>query len=181
MNLGSYREYHEANVIQLFALAAPTGSKGTILSITGGPFATGYNPVFPDGFGSTDLSNGQPNVYTRRYESNARVAPTASGQVPLGMQLYDVLEVNPYGESLLYREQERAERQIVVSGQNVPIVTRGLFYVLGAAGTISGSTPAVARGGVITAVSVVPAGETNLGMFLGTTGRDGGAHFYLNL
>lgn len=184
MNLGAYREYHEAFVLNgLFALSAPTGSKGTILSITGAPFATGYNPVpyGNDGWGATSLSNGQPNTYTRRYEINSRVAPTASGGIPLGIQLYDVLEVNPYGESLIYREQERAERQIVLSGQAVPIATKGVFYVIGAAGTISGGSLAVARAGVPTAVAVIPAGETQIGIFLSTTGNDGGALLKLDI
>lgn len=189
MNLGAWRQYHEANLINFFALSTPTGSKGTIVSITGAPFATGYNPVLPDDYGSTSLANGTPNVYSNRYESNARVTATSVGGVPLGMQLYDVLEVNPWGESLIYREVERAERQIVLSGQNVPIATRGFFYVLGASGgaAISGSCPAIARNGQICGIPAIPTGanglptETQIGVFLGTTGRDGGAHFYLNL
>lgn len=184
MNLGAYREYHEAFVLNgLFALATATGSKGTILSITGFPLATGYNPANNDFWGSTTLTNGQINTYSNRYELNSRVTPTPSGGVPLGLQLYDVLEVNPYGESLLYREQERAERQIVVSGQAVPIATKGVFYVLGAAGTISGNAPCVARNGIPTALSPggVPASETQIGMFLSTTGVDGGALLKLDI
>lgn len=181
-NLGAYRQYHEAFVLNgLYALAQATGSKGTIVSITGFPLATGYNPVNNDFWGSTTLNLGQPNTYSARYELNSRVTATPSGGVPLGLQLYDVLETNPYGESLIWREQERAERQIVLSGQAVPIVTKGIFYILNGQGPISGQCPAVARTGIPVAVPVVPASETQIGIWLGTTGVDGGALLKLDL
>lgn len=181
MNLGAYRSYNEEDILQgLFALTGATGSKGTIVSIVGNANATGYNPANPDGF-SIPINPSYNNTYSYRYSTNATVAPTASGAPALGMQLYDVLELNPFGEMLLFRPEERAERQIVLSGQPVPIATAGTFSLLNAQGTISGGAVGVARAGVIYGVPAIPAptGDTIVGTFLGTTGRDGSALFRL--
>lgn len=182
MNLTPYREYHESDVIQLFALSGATGQKGNIVSIVPvAGVATGDNPINRDGFGP-QMIGVVANTYSARYETKARVAPTASGAIPLGLQLYDVLEVNPYNESLLYRSIEKAERQAVLSGQTVPIVTRGVFGVQGASGLIYGGSVGVARNGTIWGVgTTVPAGETAIGQFLGTTGRAGEVIFKLSI
>ncbi len=183
MNLGAFRSYNETDVINFLSLATATGSKGTILSITGNANATGYNPVNADGWSIPISGPTYANTYSYRYSSTATVAPTPSGanQPVVGMQLYDVIELNPYGEALLYRPEELAERQCVLSGQNVPIATAGTFELIGALGTISGGALGVVRGGLIYGVpaSPAPTGDTVVGTFLGTTGRLGNAIFRL--
>lgn len=183
MNLGAYRSYSEQDVLQgLFCLTGATGSKGTIVSIVGNALATGYNPANPDGFGNM-IQPSYPNTYSARYVCNSTVGPTPSGAntQPIGMQLYDVLELNPWNEMLLFRPEERAERQAVLSGQPVPLATAGTFSLLGAQGTISGGALGVVRGGLVYGVPAVPvpSGDTVVGTFLGTTGRDGSALFRL--
>lgn len=188
MNLAAYRQYSETDVINgLFTLVTATGSKGVFLSITGNSgITTGVNPTNNDGWGPS-IVPGQPNTYSSRYQVNALVTPTPSGSTPIGMQLWDMIELNPFGEMLLFRPVEQAERQCVLSGQAVPIVRRGIFNIIGVSGTPSGGAFGTARNGALWALPSVPnfintyTGDVYAGKFLGTTGRDGGALFLLDL
>lgn len=191
MNLAAYRQYNESDVINgLFALSSPfTGTKGFFVAITGvDAVATGVNPLNNDGWGPS-IVPGQPNTYSSRYQINARVTYAASGTKPLGLQLWDVLEVNPFNEPLLYRPEELAERQAVLSGQALPILTRGIVNIIGAQGNVSGNAFGVVRTGILVGVSTAPSvpsgggtpSEYVVGTFLGTTGRDGAALFKVDL
>jgi len=53
---------------------------------------------------------------------------------PLGMLLHDVRTLDENGEDLRYNPRKADEMNVVVPGQAVPIVTRGIF-LLGATGS----------------------------------------------
>ncbi len=185
MNLGTYRHYEEANVINgIFALNRNSGDKGTIVEISGiDAVATGFSPAGNDGWGPSLTS--RANTWSSRYEVKARVAASMSGSNNvLGMLLYDVREVNAFGEQMMYRPQEQAEQQCVLSGQAVPIVTKGVFEVVGYSGTASGNAKAyVGQFGQIAAFPQESTGINGkqIGKFLGTSGVLGGALLKLEL
>ena len=52
--------------------------------------------------------------------------------VPLGMLLYDVREDDENGEKLIFNPRKAAENDYVISGQAVPILTRGIVLYSGA-------------------------------------------------
>ena len=56
----------------------------------------------------------------------------ANKDVPLGMLLYDVREDDENGEKLIFNPRKAAENDYVISGQAVPILTRGIVLYSGA-------------------------------------------------
>lgn len=128
MNLKPLRDYSEHDVLNWFALAGTTGSKGTPVVISNSGVNTNNSTPTVHANLAASLNNG--NTYSPRWEIYPRVTPATSGQSkPIGIQLYDVLEVNQWNYPLLYDGQRREELQAVLSGQAVPILTRGIISV----------------------------------------------------
>jgi hypothetical protein len=98
--------------------------------------------------------------------------------------LYDVRETNAYGEKYIYRPRyERAENDIVVSGEAVPILTRGILKVNaidGTPGPGSGAIPSTTNAGFLEVTSD-PTLPDNVGKFLTTFDADDYALFKLEL
>ena len=88
----------------------------------------------------------------------------------LGITLYDVKETDENGEKLVFNPRKAAELQAVVSGQAVPVMTRGVVLYNGVGGTpAAGGAAYAAANGVITAT----AGGSTIGKFLGAKDADG--------
>ena len=93
------------------------------------------------------------------------------GDTPLGITLYDVKETDENGEKLIYNPRKAAELQAVVSGQAVPVVTRGVFLYNGIGGTpAAGGTVWTAADGALSATSGTNA--VAAGKFLGVKDAD---------
>jgi len=129
-----FRQYDENDVINLFANAAsdasPTtngnGSAGVFVSIQAGNFSK--DPItYVD---RSELSASQSHTRNQYPEVQLKVvaAPAASkaGEV-IGVTLKQTLEADENGEKLLYNPVKKDELQAVLSGQAVPIATRGVF------------------------------------------------------
>lgn len=163
-NLKAFRQYDEHDVINLFS---PSGAdtpvplnKGTVVAITGNGWLNGT---------SADLQMiGSPgaaftNTVAQRYGVQAHVAVCNDDNTPLGITLYDLKEVDENGEKLVFNPRKAAELQAVVSGQAIPIATRGVFLYNGVGGTPAAGSPAyVGDGGAIHAT-----GTKTVGKFLG--------------
>lgn len=181
MDIKGYRDYSEHEVLNgLFSFTASSGDKGTFVELVG----SGILPDELNGWGPS--IDGIANTVSQRYVTTTKVQPAPSGSNRVvGMMLYDVRDVGTFGESLLQNPEERAERQCVLSGQAVPIATRGLFMIKGHSGTATGGSAAYLgpQAGVIQAVSATIAGVNGqrVGTFLGATGRDGYALFKLSI
>lgn len=189
-NLKPYRNYDENDVIDLFAHELASANKGSLVSIVTAEGNTNVwqnanSPATPhlDVFGQ--LSNTPTRAFSARYEVTWKVKNAASGETPLGLTLFDVREENVFGEKYIYRpREERYEQDIVVSGEAVPVVTRGIFKVNGFNGT-----PGPGSGASVTAsgddgtfdVTADPSAEGNIGKFLSTADADGYAIFKLEL
>lgn len=187
-NLKPLRSYDEHDVIEFFAHKDASANKGSLVSIVTAVGNTnvwqGANtPATPhlDVFGA--ITNVPSRAYAVRHEVTWKVKNATTGEVPLGLLLFDVREENEYGEKLIFRPRhERYEKDLVCSGEAVPIVTRGVFKVNGFVGTPgpnSGAAPS-ASGGYL-AVTASTTGVANVGKFLTSADADGYAVFKLEL
>ena len=126
-----FRQYDENDVVNFYSLDAETGEAGSVVRVS-----------------SANLDN-EPVKYVERTDSNSydntlghglslypevtykvtKCTGTGATQVPLGIMLRDVRAKDENGENLLYYPEKKEELQCVVSGEAVPIATKGLFTV----------------------------------------------------
>ena len=123
-----FRDYDEHEVINLFKYAGTIpADQGTIVSISNGWDQTNADTQFLGAAGKA-----YSNTVSDRYGVSAAVNASATGDAnPLGMLLHSVKETDENGEKLLYNPRKAAEMEVVLSGQAVPIVTRGIFLYSG--------------------------------------------------
>jgi hypothetical protein len=179
--LRPFRDYDEKDVINFAALSGTDlpANKGTLVKLSAG-LKTDQDPLEMLGnYGDFSVSN----TVLQRYGVAPKVVPTSAGDNPLGMMLFDVRETDENGELLKYRPRKAAEMEAVISGQSVPLVTRGIFqYSGGATGTIAAGDPAYAGpNGFITPFSGAAGANVKVGKWLGPTGVDGAAYIWLNI
>ena len=131
-----FRQYDENDVINLFANDAsdanPTtngnGSAGVFVSIKSGGGNFSKDPItYID---RAELSASYDHTKNQYPEVQLKVEAAAvaakAGEV-IGVTLKQTLEQDENGEKLLYNPVKRDELQAVLSGQAVPIATRGIF------------------------------------------------------
>ncbi len=131
-----FRQYDENDVINLFANdtsdAKPTtngnGSAGVFVSIKSGGGNFSKDPItYVD---RTELSASYDHVKNQYPEVQLKVEAASvgakAGEV-IGVTLKQTLEKDENDEKLLYNPVKRDELQAVLSGQAVPIATRGIF------------------------------------------------------
>ena len=170
-NLKAFRQYDEHDVINLFSLTGNSitvpFNKGTLVKIVGDGWKN-------DASSDLDMLGNPGQAYTntvsQRYGVPACVTVAATGDNHLGITLYDVKETDENGEKLIYNPRKAAELQAVVSGQAVPIMTKGVVLYNGVGGTpaAGGAAYAAASGGI----SAVDSGKI-VGKFLGVKDADG--------
>jgi hypothetical protein len=84
----------------------------------------------------------------------------------IGMLLYDVKETDENGEKLIFNPRKAAELQVALSGQAVPVVSRGVFLYKGVDGTpTAGGKAYIGAGGLLSAT--VGSAPNVVGKFLG--------------
>lgn len=129
-----FRDYSEHDVINLFRLADSATipvHRGTFVKLSG----DGWQASNEDGIELTGAAgtNTISNVVSQRYGVKAEVVPTtAATDIAVGMTLYDVRETDENGEKLIYNPRKAVEMECVLSGQAVPLVTKGIFLYSGA-------------------------------------------------
>ena len=160
-SLKPFRQHAETDVVNLFTLQDDDGdivasyadlkadgakmSKGILVSVKGNGWKNSDDPVGKTGIGNPGASYN--NTVSFRYGTTAPVEPFKSGEQPLGVTLNDVAEVDENGEKLIYNPRKAAEMQAVVSGQAVPVLTKGI--VLYSGNLTSGGANAVTAGSAI--------------------------------
>ena len=125
-----FRDYSEHEVINLFALSGEA-NKGTFVTSAG----SGWNFSTPSAFDDNSFISG---TVSARFNVPHRVIPAPSGTVPamvLGMTLKDVRSVDENGYPLKFEPKKAAERDLIISGEAVPVVKRGVFLYSGVSGT----------------------------------------------
>ena len=179
MNLKPYRDYDEHDVINgLFALDATSANKGALVKIKSSGWVNGTD------FRDVPLTT-QANVYSARRVLCSEISLTSSGDNAtniLGVLLRDVRDENFLGVNYLYDPIRKAEAEAVLSGEAVPILTKGLILVKGFSGTAGPNSGAVAADAGTAGDWKVTSSMTNsIGKFLGAADADGYALFKLEL
>ena len=133
LRLYPFRQYSEYDVINLFASdtadSLPStngnGSAGVFVKVSAGnldqdPITYAANSYL----GRTDY----PFLGAALYPSVPLTFTAATNDAPvLGITLNQTLQTDENGEKLLYNPVKRQELQAVLSGQAVPVATRGIF------------------------------------------------------
>tara|TARA_A100001201_G_scaffold139061_1_gene130622 strand:+ start:2140 stop:2676 length:537 start_codon:yes stop_codon:yes gene_type:complete len=166
--LRPFRDYDEHDVVNLFKYSGTIPvNKGTVVKIMG------------NGWKSTDetellgdVGSAYNNTVSERYGVAAAVADCGASDTPLGILLHDVKETDENGEKLIFNPRKAAEMQVSLSGQAVPVATKGVFLYSGA--TLGAQSPAggtalyTAANGEITTGSA----GTKIGTALGAKDSD---------
>jgi hypothetical protein len=166
--LRPFRDYDEKDVINIYAFSGsiPT-NKGTIVKVVGDGFRPDVEPIEMLGnMGTFSVSN----FVAQRYGTTAKVAVATHTDVPVGMMLFDVRETDENDMPLKYNPRKAAEMEAAISGQTVPLVTRGTFLysgvvVSGGVAVAAGAKAYLGYGGTI-----ATSGTVVVGKFLGGTG-----------
>ena len=131
--LKPFRDYSEHDVINLFAFGDPAVTLGTTDVIYAGSAVK-----VRSGWQNTDelsfignVGAGYNNTVSQRYGVSAEVEYTDGGadEAALGITLYDVREYDENGEKLAFNPRKQDELQASLTGQAVPIATRGVFLM----------------------------------------------------
>lgn len=171
-----FRNVSEYEVVNLFKHLSGAATKGMLVRIVSG-FLNDRNNL------NLESSPGAAygNTVSTRWTVRPYVTTAFSGCTDVfGMMLYDVAETDENSEKLIYNPQKQAELQCVLSGQAVPIMTRGIVLY---SGVVETNTP-VAAGGVayannFGAVGTEGAAAYKVGKFLGP--KDANGHCLLKL
>lgn len=139
--LRPFRDYSEHDVINLFAFGDDAQALGTTDVVQAGSVVkvkTGWtNGAETEFLG--DVGASFNNTVSQRYGVTAEVEYTDGGadEAALGITLYDVREFDENGEALKFNPRKAAELQACLTGQAVPVATRGLFLM--ATGAFAGA------------------------------------------
>lgn len=149
-NLRPFRDYSEHDVVNLYAYSGDSTlvTKGLVVKIQGEGFApdTTQNSYDVNArLGSVGASYN--NTVSLRYGATPKVASAASGDAALGLTLLDVRETDENGEKLIFNPRKAAEMNVVVSGQAVPVLTKGVVLYSGVTVNDPNATPHAIVGG----------------------------------
>jgi hypothetical protein len=144
--LRPFQNYDEKDMINLFAYGGTIpANKGTIVKLQGSGFVPSQEALEMLGnVGAYAVGN----VVTQRYGTVPKVTSTTSAtDKAVGMLLFDVREQDENNQLLIYRPYKQYEMECALSGQTVPIVTRGTFAYSGVTtgGGLEGAIPAGAN------------------------------------
>jgi hypothetical protein len=173
--LRAYRQYNETDVINHFKSDVVPLDNGTLVKVLSGIKANDDNWLM---IGAPGAVYG--NTVSQRYSVTPSVTYANTGSVVLGMTLHDVRETDENGENLKFNPRKAAEMQVVLTGQAVPIVTRGIFHISGVGGNPVAGAKAylddyLGNGKIATT------GLTQVGQFLGVKDADGFVFFRLDV
>lgn len=175
--LRPFRDYSEHDVLNLFAFsgaaesASVMATRGAAVKVSAEGFTTG--PTSSSANQPTDFLGNVgaafPLSNSQRFGVRPKVTLATSGDV-LGLTLLDVRELDENGEKLIFNPRKAAEMNVVISGQAVPVLTRGIVLYSGSA--ITNATAgqfAVVSGtaGDLANTSTLRANEVAVGKFLG--------------
>jgi hypothetical protein len=135
--LKPFRSYDEHDVVNLFAFDGAQeangfiAAAGTVVKVAGDGFqaSTDVNFTPTDMIGS--IGSSYTNVVSQRFALKAKVSAASSGQAAIGITLMGVQENDENGVSLAFNPRKAQEKGVVISGQGVPVLTRGIVLYSG--------------------------------------------------
>ena len=148
-----FRQYSDHDVVNMYAviggdvLTSTTdtgaGDAGVFVKVSDGNFDNDPVTYQTNSYlGKTDYPFvGTTDMYP---EVNLKITGSTSGEIPLGMTLYQTAKNDENGEKLLYNPQKQEELQAMLPGQAVPVATKGIFTL--AASAFDGGVASYAPG-----------------------------------
>ena len=192
IDLKAFRSYSEHDVVNgLYSATTIPLYKGSFVTVTvasGNPnvnlTGTGLSPVTPFVGALGNWGNAPVYATSLRFGIGGnKVRAANSGEVVLGMTLVDCVENDDYGVNYAYQGRDkRNEAQVVLSGEGLKIVTKGIFSVNNITGVAAFNSGAYVNNG-----SLVPCVYNKtlfpgiVGKFLEGADADGYALFKLEL
>ena len=181
-NLRPFRQYNENDVVNLFSYSGDSTlvTKGLAVKVVGDGWTNDANTSPVELLGSVGAS--YTNVTSQRYGVKAKVGLAASGDAILGLTLMDVRELDENGEKLVYNPRKAAEMGVVISGQAVPVLTKGIVTYSGASNVAAGSVAYVSgAAGELAGAATLPANATKVGKWLSKNDANGVALLKIEL
>lgn len=190
-NLKPFRDYNEHDVINLFTVTGQTLlPKGTFVTSAS---TTGVNLRDDSSLNNLSIYNNSVSALFGPPWSLAAAPSGSTKNQVVGATLKDFRSYDENGENLLFHPRKAAEMDVIISGQAMPVVTRGLFLYSGIA--TGNGIPAYGTGfavadtndGTIKTVPYLATGATNgvasnvIGKFLGPINNDGYALIKIEL
>ena len=132
--LEPFRDYSEHDVLNLFAFGDSAVALGTTDVVYAGSCVkvkTGWSNSNEPQDMIGNVGAGYNNTVSQRWGVASDVEYTDGGadEAALGMTLYDVREYDENGEALKFNPRKQDELQCSLTGQAVPIATRGVFLM----------------------------------------------------
>jgi hypothetical protein len=152
-----FRQYSDHDVVNLYSVIdsdvcastvpadSSLGDAGVFVKVSDGNFDA--DPVtYQDRayLGKRDYPFlGSASMYP---EVNLKITGSTSGDIPLGLTLYQTAKDDENGEKLLYNPTKQTELQAMLPGQAVPVLTKGVVTLAAEAfdGTTASYTPGTA-------------------------------------
>lgn len=129
------RDIDEHNVVNFFSKDV-TGVAGELVKVVSNDLGN------TDGWSTTRPGADFDGVTSLRYEVKSKVKATVGGEdrsSVLGFTLFPTLETDENGVPLKYDLRRQKELQCVLSGEAVPVVTKGIVQLLNTAYTTFGA------------------------------------------
>jgi hypothetical protein len=170
VTLRPFRDYDEKDVINLYAFEGTIPvNRGHIVAIDGNAGWQTSQELEMLG----NLGKDYNNTVSTRYGVTARVSLAGTSDVPLGMLLYDCKETDENGELLKFHPRKAAEMEVALSGQTVPVVSKGMFLYSGS--TLASDDPNAGVKIYVGAAGVLTTGTAGAlaGKTLGSKDSDG--------
>lgn len=185
MKLLPFRQINDNDINNQFALQG-TGEAGLLVSVSLG------NMDEQMGWDYTNFPGAQFNrVSSYKNVTQTRVRPSQSGDTKfnvLGLTLFNVALTDENGEKYEYYKQKATENNVIISGNTMPVLTKGLVTLVSGAynGTPSLGNVLIASNSVAGAFDVLPYASVSnkdqiLGKVIGSGVKHGGyAMVYFN-
>jgi len=127
--LKPFRQYDEHDVINLFTFNGTSGTNGILLDAGR---AVKINTGWKADDEQVDLVAGAVgaafnNVLSTTWSLTAKIELASLGSHILGINLVSMRDEDENGEKLIYNPRKAVEMGVVVPGQSVPVLTRGLI------------------------------------------------------
>ncbi len=148
-----FRQYSDHDVVNMYAVVSAdvltsttdtgAGDAGVFVKVSDGNFDNDPVTYQTNSYlGKTDYPFvGTTDMYP---EVNLKITGAVSGELPIGMTLYQTAKNDENGEKLLYNPQKQEELQAMLPGQAVPVATKGIFTL--AASAFDGGVASYAPG-----------------------------------
>lgn len=175
-----FSQYAEHDVINLFCYSGTLPvTQGTIVKFV----ASGWRNDDTDTQFLGSVGATYNNVYSQRFGILPAVTAAGTGDLVAGMLLYDVREQDENGQLFKFFPRKAAEMNVALSGQAVPILTKGFVLISGTFNgpVTAGATAYPSGAGAITTTNTNQVQGSEVGKFYGATDSQGYALLRVNI